>query len=540
MKNLKVGKMRKLRRTLPIVLALTLVHAISTVNGFKDGAPESLCGSMIPSHGSSPQTGPNPYKVVVSKTSVKGQEVVDITITSVSGNDDFKGYLLQVRKPGEDRKAFGRFNEIIENDLGKALKCFDAEHSAVTHNSNKPKKSVTFQWTAPNEEDAEYEILFSVVKSYNEFWTHQPHEEKIRVTRDATATTTSAPVIAASDDLLRRWREAYKGCGDTKGCFGMPGKCIDNFDESSNSPSICKIMVTWEKKGSVNEFQLTGNLGSAQNGYVAVGFSDDAKMGRDSVVGCGYRATSSEKVTLQRYHNPSGTNPNEKFSDPNFKLTATEKTYSEGNLFCKFTQENHAIGDLDIDFDKPHYLLLSTANSIGDDYLGRHGIDDKAPGPQAIVITDNIIMGADANNWLVQLHGGLMVIAWLLCASTGMFVARYYKQTHVEVMPCAKAFWFSLHVFCMASTAFLTICGAIVIIIKKKGLYLTATHPILGIIVVGLAILQVFIAFLRPHPNTPMRPYFNWIHWGIGNSAHIVGSMLLNTKTVTDLIHERL
>lgn len=75
----------------------------------------------------------------------------------------------------------------------------------------------------------------------------------------------------------------------------------------------------------------------------------------------------------------------------------------------------------------------------------------------------------------------------------------------------------------MAATVFLTICGAVFIIIKKKGLDLSTPHPILGVIVVGLAIVQVIFAFLRPHPGEPLRPYFNWIHWGIGNTAHIVG-----------------
>lgn len=77
----------------------------------------------------------------------------------------------------------------------------------------------------------------------------------------------------------------------------------------------------------------------------------------------------------------------------------------------------------------------------------------------------------------------------------------------------------------MCSTVFLTICGAVFILIKKKGLYLKETHPILGVITIGLAFLQVIIAFLRPHPGTPSRSYFNWFHWTVGNSAHIVGSM---------------
>ncbi|XP_070564539.1 putative ferric-chelate reductase 1 [Ptychodera flava] len=30
------------------------------------------------------------------------------------------------------------------------------------------------------------------------------------------------------------------------------------------------------------------------------------------------------------------------------------------------------------------------------------------------------------------------------------------------------------------------------------------------------------MALLRPHPGTKRRPYFNWAHWGVGTSAHIL------------------
>lgn len=147
-------------------------------------------------------------------------------------------------------------------------------------------------------------------------------------------------------------------------------------------------------------------------------------------------------------------------------------------------------------------------------------------------ITDNGVFGSkDNSRILYQLHGVFMITAWLLCASTGMFTARYYKLTHTHVMPFKKAFWFVLHVFCMLSTFVLTLVGATLIIVKKEGFSFKGAgdslmwHPILGVVLLGLAIFQVAIAFLRPHPGTKFRPLFNWVHWTVGNSAHIVGSM---------------
>lgn len=45
----------------------------------------------------------------------------------------------------------------------------------------------------------------------------------------------------------------------------------------------------------------------------------------------------------------------------------------------------------------------------------------------------------------------------------------------------------------------------------------------LGCITTGLCFIQPFMALLRCHPGTPKRPIFNWLHWFVGNAAHIIG-----------------
>ncbi|KAK3611625.1 hypothetical protein CHS0354_018321 [Potamilus streckersoni] len=39
------------------------------------------------------------------------------------------------------------------------------------------------------------------------------------------------------------------------------------------------------------------------------------------------------------------------------------------------------------------------------------------------------------------------------------------------------------------------------------------------------------MALLRPHPDDEKRPIFNFFHWGVGTSAHILASMTLNLIT---------
>jgi hypothetical protein len=204
----------------------------------------------------------------------------------------------------------------------------------------------------------------------------------------------------------------------------------------------------------------------------------------------------------------------------------------DGYIFCEFTrtptiEAPQLGGTFNLENDKFHFLLSRAPGATANN-LGRHpDNDDKGVSPDAVPLSFIGILGVKSNI-LIELHASFMIMAWLLCASTGMFTARYYKQTHTDINPLNKAFWFVVHLACMFTTVFLTICGGIFIFVEigdySQGLSGPGSwHPILGLILEGLAVCQVLIAFFRPHPGTARRPLFNWVHWSIGNSAHIVG-----------------
>ena len=49
-------------------------------------------------------------------------------------------------------------------------------------------------------------------------------------------------------------------------------------------------------------------------------------------------------------------------------------------------------------------------------------------------------------------------------------------------------------------------------------------HSLIGVIVTVLVFIQPIMAQFRPHPGTPKRFIFNWAHWLVGNTAHILAS----------------
>lgn len=69
----------------------------------------------------------------------------------------------------------------------------------------------------------------------------------------------------------------YNGCGETKTCFGFPDGCVN----TKSCQAVTAVMV----RGERYEFELKTSAGDNAR-YVAVGLSQDAKMGDDSVMEC--------------------------------------------------------------------------------------------------------------------------------------------------------------------------------------------------------------------------------------------------------------
>lgn len=78
----------------------------------------------------------------------------------------------------------------------------------------------------------------------------------------------------------------------------------------------------------------------------------------------------------------------------------------------------------------------------------------------------------------------------------------------------------------MFLTVVLSISGGVLIYIYSGGIVTGPgeTHAWLGFITSTLAFLQPIGALFRPHPDSSRRPIFNWLHWLMGNTAHVLAS----------------
>ncbi|XP_021941194.1 putative ferric-chelate reductase 1 homolog isoform X2 [Zootermopsis nevadensis] len=119
-----------------------------------------------------------------------------------------------------------------------------------------------------------------------------------------------------------------------------------------------------------------------------------------------------------------------------------------------------------------------------------------------------------------------MIGAWIGAAGSGILLARYFKQTWAGSRNCGKDQWFAWHRMFMLLTWGLTVAAFVLIFLELKDWSAEDNpHAILGCATTAQAFVQPFGAAFRPHPDSRRRPTFDWLHWLVGNVAHILGTL---------------
>ncbi|KAG2461534.1 FRRS1 reductase, partial [Polypterus senegalus] len=90
---------------------------VVTILGYSNGAPSSVCSSMLPSHGANPQSSSPPYSLKVDKSTYSPGDQITVTL---SGNT-YTGFLLEAQQVGGGN-AVGSFN-IPSNSFSMGLQC---------------------------------------------------------------------------------------------------------------------------------------------------------------------------------------------------------------------------------------------------------------------------------------------------------------------------------------------------------------------------------------------------------------------------------
>ncbi|XP_023326976.1 putative ferric-chelate reductase 1 homolog [Eurytemora carolleeae] len=253
------------------------------------------------------------------------------------------------------------------------------------------------------------------------------------------------------------------------------------------------------------------------SGYVAVGVSEDSKMGKDIMFICSQSGVKEYTSAGKSAPTPSSEN----------QLNTITTTNIGGDMYCKF-ESGTLLKSKGIDFsadlknEKYHILV-----AVGDGELSYHAQNKIGSGePSALGLVQ---AQGSSSKVLLKVHGLAMIAAWVGCAGTGMMIARYFKNTWKGTKVMGTDVWFTAHRSLMMSAVLFTAIGLILVMIHNKGWNYTAEsirnnpHPALGLATVILAFMQPVMAVFRPHPGTKFRPIFNWGHTIVGNAAFSIG-----------------
>ncbi|EGF83427.1 hypothetical protein BATDEDRAFT_36502 [Batrachochytrium dendrobatidis JAM81] len=116
-------------------------------------------------------------------------------------------------------------------------------------------------------------------------------------------------------------------------------------------------------------------------------------------------------------------------------------------------------------------------------------------------------------DYILRVHGIMMVVAWSISPAIGIFVARYLKIT-------LGAKWFHLHIFFMfVVTGILTIASIVVVYIYKTSAHFSSYHEVIGLTVGVGMLVQFFLGFLSNATFNPKRsriPLQDRVHWWFG------------------------
>ncbi|CAF4085300.1 unnamed protein product [Adineta steineri] len=303
-----------------------------------------------------------------------------------------------------------------------------------------------------------------------------------------------------------------------------------------------RVNVSWTYTNGVTDVKMIiNNLKTSQ--WLAIGLSTDDSMGQDHVFICQHLADNT--ISLQRFVNPDGHARPELANDPanvGGTFNVSQEKFENGVAHCDFTLSNFGntrrhsrqISFPELSQTVPYQPLIAFGFLDSSNRLQRHSqnartaLSEKVLLNRAETIVYNIGSTGSDSTALMKAHGIIMIFAWIVLVSTGILTARYFKKSWSTRKICGKAVWFAIHRTLMTSVAILTLIAFILILVYKKGQWISQknqrefAHSIVGILVISFAVIQPFMALFRCNPDDDYRFIFNYAHAFVGFSAFIL------------------
>ncbi|XP_060071565.1 ferric-chelate reductase 1-like [Ylistrum balloti] len=502
---------------------VVLGFCMGIVQCYPQGAPAGTVLTMFPKHqNANQQRSASPFVIQTNQSSFSPSDQVNISLHASDGRE-FIGIILVVhRQSGDREEVLGSFTNFPQDKLmtGNFL---GGEANYITHKNNDPVSVIRLTWNAPDSEIGNVTFRATFLESFRVFWwnvtTELPSDTFIQQ-------PISNPVT--KECKTRYYREAEKhkviilvepitidhvACGVNLGCLLYPIYC---------SGPDCTAGVTFSTDQDNVTFQMWANA----EHYVSIGFSGDMTMGEDETITCVYDGNT---VSFQHGYNPSRHNDRQYKMD---LLSEMASTYVDGMMTCSFRRPyamNVSAEDgtvITFDLHDSYHLMVAWGDVFeGTDVMAKHN-QLPVTSSQQIQFNSYDIYRGKSLPLLTNIHGVLMLVAWVLFGGATTIVSRYFKHMSSGTKLLGTDVWFQVHRGTAVLTVTITAASSVLIFMKVEGLSKVAVlHSWLGIAVISGVTLQVLGGLLRPGSKSCVRPVFNWLHFILGKSLHIAAAL---------------
>jgi hypothetical protein len=317
-------------------------------------------------------------------------------------------------------------------------------------------------------------------------------------------------------------------CGLTKSCWQQPNVC---------SANNCQTLIALQVNGSLLVIEMTAQTTGGNNPNINMAFSSDQKMGNDYTMTCVYIGGA---VSVR-----SGCTPNGKShlfsSNPQTGLSNIDGTFDSASqrLSCRFSHVaglvnvpgNSAVKDLTP--GNSYYLLFSISSDVTATSIVYHGSSYWWSPTQ---FTIGAISLASSNSGsasaLTQAHGALMVAAWGGLIPLAITVVRHMRLTlPFTKLICGYKNWLQIHRILQGISTLLHCVAFALIFIAVGSLEIDlsdpvgASHPILGLILTALLLLNVVLGVVQTFVDKSSKrsqTVLLWTHLVVGSLAEII------------------
>lgn len=511
---------------LSVVVLAVCAH---TVSGFSNGKVRQACKDMMPQHGHEPSPDPPPYNISVDRTTFSPGDRITVTVrvASSGSSSHFKGFLIEARDAGKaDNPALGTF-VLVDPGVSQLLQCANTQGSGVSHTSDSKKTEVRAMWESPQDPPERVQFLVTVVQKYKVYWVKIPGPVvSLKGGVIPTSPTSSTPTTDhTTSPAVLPTPFSSQGCGSAKSCVRDPVGCDPQTDSQCSFLSFETVdqSALYELSGPADGYvsgqSVLFELSGPAEGYVSFALSLDKWMGNDDVYLC---VRDGDKVNIDAAYVSGRSHPEVASQNA---LWDKAWRLADGVIQCRF-RRNVFVPQQDdqsrFSLNQSFYLFLANGRAE-DGSIHRHDRQPLISTNQKVITGPPEDLIGSRSPLLIKFHGAFMLTGWMLTVSTGVFMARHFKQDWADSTLMGHKVWFQVHRTLMAVSVVLT-CAAFMLPFVYRGGWSkrAGSHPYLGCTVMVLCIIQPIIALLRPAPESSRRFIFNWVHLGTGTFAQIL------------------